>query len=221
MKTLITLSIFSLFTVSVSAQTSDTAKVVKSKFTIAMEKQVAILDTAFTPGTMQQCFNSLERISNAEKSEWLPNYYMAYCLVMEAYTSETSKTDDYCDKAEKLLDRADSLKGEASEIFVVRAMIASARIMVDPRSRGAKYGRLSSTLLDSAEAHNANNPRIYMTRGSGVYYTPPMFGGGKGKAKPILEEAIKKYDAFVPANTIVPHWGKFHTQQLLDDCNKK
>lgn len=210
-----------LLIATLSFSQTDTAKAVKSKYVIGMEKQVAILDTAFTPATMQKCYNSLERIANVEKAEWLPNYYMAYCLVMQAYQVETSQVDGYCDHANQLLDRADSLKGDASEIFVMRAMVASARIMVDPRTRGAKYGKLSSTLLDSAQVHNAANPRIALTRGTGVYYTPPMFGGGKAKAKPLFEESIQKYESFVPASSIAPHWGKARAQQLLADCNKK
>jgi hypothetical protein len=220
MKNTILISALALITLNGFAQT-DTSKTVKSKYTVGMEKQVTILDTAFTPATMQKCYNAFERIANAEKAEWLPDYYMAYCLVMQAYQVESSQVDGYCDHASQLLDRADSLKGDASEIFVMRAMVASARIMVDPRSRGARYGKISSTFLDSAEVHNANNPRIYLTRASGLYYTPPMFGGGKNKAKPVLEESIKKYDAFVPTSTIMPHWGRVRAQQLLNDCNKK
>ena len=220
MKNRILLSASLLLTLTISAQL-DTLPTAKSKYVVGMEKQVTILDTAFTPATMIKCYNSFERIANVEKGEWLPNYYMAYCLVMQAYQVESSQVDGYCDRANSLLDRADSLKGDASEIFVLRAMAASARIMVDPRSRGAKYGMMSSTLLDSAQVHNANNPRIPLTRGSGVFYTPPMFGGGKNKAKPLFEDSIKKYETFVPVSTIAPHWGKFRAQQMLNECNKK
>ena len=199
------------------AQTDTT----KSKYVLSMEKQVAILDTAYTAATMQKNYNSFERISNVEKKEWLPDYYMAYCLVMQAYQIGASQIDSYCDRANGLLDRADSLKGDKSEIYVMRAMVASARIMVDPRTRGAKYGKISSMYLDSAEVHNANNPRITLNRATGLYYTPPMFGGGKAKAKPVFEESIKKYEAFKPSSSISPRWGKGRAQLLLAECNKK
>jgi hypothetical protein len=208
-----------LFSVSGFAQ--DTTKLSNPKYVAAMEKQVATLDTAYTPATMQKTYNAIERIGNAEKSEWLPDYYMAYCLVMQAYQAEASQVDNYCDRATIMVNRADSLKGDASEIYVMRAMITSARIKVDPRSRGAKYSKISSAYLDTAETKNPANPRIYLTRGSALFYTPPMFGGGKNKAKPVLEDAIKKYDAWVPKNKIDPHWGRFHAQQMLDECNKK
>ena len=207
------------FSLTAFAQT-DTTTLHNPKYIAVMEKQVAILDTAYTPATMQKTYNTLERIGNAEKTEWLPDYYMAYCLVMQAYQTEASQIDSYCDRAMQVLNHADSLKGDASEIYVMRAMVASARIMVDPRSRGAKYGKISSAYLDSAEAKNPANPRIYLTRGSGIFYTPAMFGGGKNKAKPVLEDAIKKYDAFVPKSTIDPRWGKIRAQKMLEDCNK-
>jgi hypothetical protein len=207
--------------IAVTGFAQDTLQAAKSKYEIGMEKQVATLDTAFAPATMQKCYNSIERIANVEKKEWLPDYYMAYCLVMQAYQVEASQVDGYCDRANLLLDRADSLKGDASEIFVMRAMVASARIMVDPRTRGAKYGKMSSTFLDSAQVHNPANPRIALTRGTGVYYTPPMFGGGKAKAKPLFEESIQKYATFVPASSIAPHWGKARAEKLLADCSKK
>ncbi len=214
-------SAFILFSVSIAAQTSDTTKkAMDPKFVSAMEKQVAILDTAFAPATLQNCYNSIERIANVAKTEWLPDYYMAYCLIMQSYSAESSKVDDYCDKAEQLIKRADSISPKNSEIYVLRSMCSSARIMVNPMRRGAKFGKIASAYLDTAQTIDANNPRIYLMRAQGYYYTPPAFGGGKDKAKPILEDDIKKYEAFVPASTIHPHWGKARAQQLLDDCNK-
>src|SRR5574337_767054 len=211
--------ILSLFVcLTASAQTDTTH--LSPKFVTAMEKQVAILDTAFTPATLQQCYNAIERIGNAEKKEWLPPYYMAYCLVLQSYSQETSKIDDYCDNAAKLLDRADSLSPNNSEIYVLRSMCASARIRVNPMTRGAKYGRESGEWLGKAEAADSTNPRIYLVRGTGLFYTPPAFGGGKDKAKPVLQESLDKYATFVPTSTIHPHWGKQRAQQMLDECNK-
>src|ERR1700742_1919152 len=111
MKQFLFIPAFLFFAFSLTAQTADTSKkTANPKFTSAMEKQVAILDTAFNPATLQNCFNSLERIANAEKTEWLPDYYMAYCLLLESYSDNGKKADDYCDKALQLINRADSLK---------------------------------------------------------------------------------------------------------------
>jgi hypothetical protein len=216
------LLIAGLFTAAICTAQADTSKKMLSpKYVEAMTKNIAIADTAFTLPSLQQAYNGFERVSGAEKSEWLPAYYMAYCLVMESYLDKGKNADDYCDKAWKLLDRADSISPNNAEIYALRAMCVSARIRVNPMSRGAKYGRESSEWLDKAQLLDASNPRIYLLRGEGVYYTPSAFGGGKENAKPVFEEAIKKYNTFVPATSLHPHWGKTRAQMMLDDCNKK
>jgi hypothetical protein len=45
--------------------------------------------------------------------------------------------------------------------------------------------------------------------------TPENLGGGPKAAKPIAEECIKKYNAFVPENSIAPNWGKSQAEKLL------
>lgn len=214
MKTILTL-VLTAFAGWAIAQTDTT-----SKFYLAMKKQVAMIDTARTLPTYQQAYNGFERISNAEKKEWLPGYYMAYCLIMESYMDDSKKTDDYCDKATNLLNRADSLSPDNSEILVLRALCASARIRVNPMSRGAKYGKESNEWLAKAEKADSLNPRIYLLRGQGLYYTPAAFGGGKDKAQPVLEESLRKYDAFKPASGIHPNWGRPRAVQMLDECKK-
>jgi hypothetical protein len=213
MKNLITLSAVVFLFLGANAQSNP-------KYVAAMEKQVAIIDTAYTEATMQAVYNSLERIGNNEKSEWLPSYYMAYCLVMQSYFVPTKKVDDLCDRADALLDKADSLKPNNSEIFVVRSMICGARIRVNPMARGSKFGAKSSEWLEKAQQSDSLNPRIPLMRGQGLFYTPPAFGGGKDKAKPILEDAVKKFDAFKPADTIAPRWGRQRAVQLVAECNK-
>jgi hypothetical protein len=48
-----------------------------------------------------------------------------------------------------------------------------------------------------------------------------MFGGGKDKAKPSFEKALKLYETFVPASTIAPNWGKRSTEYFLKKCDEK
>lgn len=192
-----------------------------TKYYAAMKKQVAIIDTSFSLPSLQLAYNGFERISNAEKKEWLPPYYMAYCLITESYLDEVNKADNYCDQASKLLDRADSLSPNNCEIYVLRSLCASARIRVNPMTRGAKFGKESGEWLGKAKGIDSLNPRISLLQGQGLFYTPSAFGGGKDKAKPVLEDALKKYDAFKPASGIHPHWGRFRAQMLLKECDKQ
>lgn len=191
-----------------------------TKFMTAMKKSVAMLDTAKTKSGLQQSLNGFERVAGAAKTEWLPKYYMAYCYLLMSYTDAVSMTDDYCDKADAQLHLADSLSPNNSEIYTLKALAASARIRVSPMSRGAQYGGQSAALTAKAKELDPKNPRPYFLDGQGKYYTPAAFGGGKDKAKPLFEEAIKKYGEFTPYSVVSPHWGKEKAQQMLDECNK-
>jgi hypothetical protein len=213
MKKLFILSILVAAGLCVSAQ--------NKKYIAAMEKNIAALDTTRDAATLQNLANNFERIAGAEKTEWLPNYYTAYCYVNMTYSVKGDQIDTYCDKAETYLKKADSVSPNNSEIYTLKAQIASARISVNPMSRGQKYGTESAELREKAKEFDKTNPRPYYLEGTGYFYTPPMFGGGKGKAKPSFEKALKLYETFTPASTIAPNWGKKSTEYFLKKCEEK
>ena len=129
--------------------------------------------------------------------------------------------DTYCDKAEGFLKKADSLSPNNSEIYTLKAQIASARISVSPMTRGQKYGTMAGEIREQAKKMDPTNPRPYFLEGTGFYYTPPMFGGGKDKAKPSFERALTLFDTFKPASSIAPHWGRKGTERFLKLCDEK
>jgi hypothetical protein len=213
MKKLLLITIISCMSAGVYAQSK--------KYVTAMEKNVAILDTTGSMNGYQQAANSFERVANAEKKEWLPSYYIAFCNVMMAgIESKGDMVDAYCDKADRYLDIADSLSPNNSEVYTLKALVNSMRIKVNPMGRGAKYGTESGMNTSKAKELDPTNPRPYLLEGQGKMYTPPAFGGGKDKAVPILEEAVKKFEAFKPASKIAPHWGEAHAKKMLEECKK-
>src|SRR5215212_6185099 len=131
------------------------------KYQNAMKKNIAELETAMSKGAMPDLANSFERIAEAEKTQWLPYYYAAYCTVMNAFSEQDkSKSDGIADKAEQLVKKAEELAGsENSETCVIKSMIASAHMMVDPQSRFMQYGQASGINITKAKAMDPNNPR--------------------------------------------------------------
>ncbi|MRG47775.1 hypothetical protein GFS24_21810 [Chitinophaga sp. SYP-B3965] len=189
----------------------------------AMNQQVALLDSAsyFTQGGTQQLANTFERIAEAEKTQWLPYYYAAYCRVNEAFlTTDKSKVDEITDKAQLNIEKASALKGKDSEISCILSLIASARIGVDPMTRGMKYGMESGQHLEEAKKLNPENPRVPMLEGQALLYTPEAFGGSKSKAKEKFEEALLKFAADKPGDKITPHWGEAYTKMLMTELSK-
>lgn len=191
------------------------------KYITTMEKNVAELDTTRDAAKLQNLANNFERIAGAEKAEWLPGYYAAYCYANMAYSAKGETIDTYCDKAEAFLKKADSISPNNSEIYTLKAQIASARISVNPMTRGQKYGMQSAELREKAKELDKTNPRPYYLEGTSNFYTPPMFGGGKDKAKPAFEKALQLYETFKPASSISPNWGKNSTIYFLKECDKK
>jgi len=190
------------------------------KFVNAMKTNIAAIDTSFkTPQNLLALANNFERIATAEKNQWLPYYYAAFCLVNYTYMEQDkSKVDAIADKATLLLNKADSLQPDNSEISCVKSMIASAHMMVDPMQRYMTYGQEGAIQLENAINQDANNPRPYFLRGQGLKYTPEQFGGGCKTATEQLQLAMDKYAVFKPASDIAPNWGKQRTETLLNEC---
>ena len=192
------------------------------KYAPAMKKNIALLDSAVQKGTARELANNFERIGDAEKTQWLPYYYAAYCQVMAAYTEkDKSKVDPIADKAEELITKAEAIAGkENSETAVIKSMIASSHMMVDPQGRYMKYGAASGANIEKAKALDPTNPRPVYLEAQTAFYTPESFGGGKAVAKPLFEKAIAMFDTFKPESELHPAWGKYLAQYFLSQVSK-
>ena len=192
------------------------------KYVPAMKKNIAMLDSAMQKGNAKELANNFERIGDAEKNQWLPYYYAAYSLVLTTYTEkDKSKIDPVADKAEELITKAEAIAGkENSETAVIKSMIASAHLMVDPQSRYMQYGAISASNIEKAKALDPTNPRPFYLEAQAKLYTPEAFGGGKAIAKPVFEKALAMFDTFKPASELHPAWGKSAAQYFLAMANK-
>lgn len=193
------------------------------KYMKAMEQLVPAVDTTRNADGLTNLANSFQRIADAEKNQWLPYYYAALTNVTAAYMMNmgqlgmADKTDPYADKAETLLNKADELSKDNSEIYCVRKMIASLRLMGDPQNRYMTYGPAAEEALVKAKSLNPANPRVTLLEAQDKFFTPEQFGGSKTEAKKLFEEAIKKYETFKPETSIHPTWGMKQAQYFLSE----
>ncbi len=191
------------------------------KYTKAMETNIAMLDSALGKGGMAALSNTFERIGDAEKTQWLPYYYASYCAIMNALTSkDQTKNDPIADRSEQLIKKAEAIVGkESSEISVIKSMIASAHMMVDPQARYQQYGAASMSEIAKAKALDPTNPRPVILEAQAKFYTPEAFGGGKAPAKELFTKALKMFDTFKPETSLHPAWGKATTMYFLSQYN--
>lgn len=190
------------------------------KYVASMKANIAAIDTSFkNPQNLLDLANKFERIAVAEKNQWLAYYYAAFCQVNYTYMEkDKTKVDAIADKATELIDKADALQPNNSEISCIKSMIASAHMMVNPMQRFQEYGPEAQSFLEAAMQQDATNPRPEYLKGQGLKYTPEQFGGGCATAKPVLQSALDKYGKFVPASDIHPNWGKQRTEAMIAEC---
>lgn len=205
------LILFFLLAVSFQANYAQDEKYIK-----AVEKNMAMMDTAKNASEYLELSNNFERIAKAEKSKWIPYYYSAYCQVIANFIdTDKEKRDVYLEKAENLIAAADSLQPENSEIYTLKGLIAQGRMAVDPMQRWQKYGAASSGYLQKAKELDTANPRPDYLIGQSLLYIPEAFGGGKAKALPLLNDSMAKYKVFKPESSISPNWGEKALEAVL------
>jgi DNA-directed RNA polymerase subunit N (RpoN/RPB10) len=184
-----------------------------------MKQNLQLLDSAKSPQDYNEVAASFERVADAEKTQWLPYYYAAYATVVGSFKlNKATKTDELADKAQELIDKADALDNKNVEILCVKSMILSSRIMVDVMTRGAQYGPASAGFLQQAVAIDKTNPRPFLLLGQSLMYTPEFWGGGKAKARPLLQTAVANFRTFKPLSELHPSWGAQMADVLLAQC---
>ncbi|MEP7253009.1 MAG: hypothetical protein ABI683_11540 [Ginsengibacter sp.] len=187
------------------------------RYIAAMKSNIAMVDSMMLKKNSAELANNFERIADAEKTQWLPYYYAGYCKIVQAYNEpDNSKKDAIADKSKELIDKAEAALGkENSEIDVIKSMIATARMMVDPQSRYMTYGPESADYIEKAKSLDATNPRPVLLEAEGKFYTPEQFGGGKDVAKESFDKAKELFSKFQPEAELYPTWGNGALQYFL------
>jgi hypothetical protein len=127
----------------------------------------------------------------------------------------SSITDPLADNAEKLLNKAEEMSKDNAEIFCIRKMVHSLRMMGNPMNRYMTEGAKATEALEKAKALNPNVPRIYILEGQDKFYTPEQFGGSKAEAKLLFEKANEIFMTSKPGSSIEPQWGRSQVVYFL------
>lgn len=205
-----------IFTLLLSAVTL-AALAQNPKYVERMKANIAALDTVRSPEELIALSAAFERIGDAEKNQWLPYYYASLAQVWRGFRDREGDKDAIATQATNLLNKAEALDKNA-ELEIVRNMIATIQMLVDPASRYMTYGIQASNALSAAKKMDANNPRVYYLEGQSLLGTPPQYGGGKDKAKPVLQKSIELFATQKPASELHPSWGKYAAEKALEQC---
>ncbi len=160
-----------------------------------------------------------ERIAGAEKSSWLPNYYVGLVNTLSVFTEkDRTKIDLLLTKAQDAVD-IEMIKDQSnSELYVLQALIYTGYVVADPMTNGMKYSGKVMEAYAKAKALNPNNPRAIF--GEADY----QLGGAKWTGvdtKPLCEQvnkAIELFGTFKPETPFSPKWGLERALEVQKTC---
>jgi hypothetical protein len=195
-------------------------KVTAQDYKPTLAKVFATFDTSQDQNVRIEQRNKLTLIAKKWNNEWTAHYYVALSNAMLSFDEKDGdKRDAYLDEADKERETALSiLKKENDETFVLAAMIANARLAVNPPSRWMKYGKVFSSNIESAKELNPDNPRMYFLQGMAKFHTPRAFGGGKKAAQPYFEKAETLFPKQAERDITKPYWGRQKNTFFLAQC---
>ena len=193
-----------------------TAGAQSDKYTQTMQKNIALLDSAKSVDQLQSLAGTFDRIGDAEKTQWLPYYYAALAQTWIGWMPATTDKDGNAQKINAYLAKAEAIEKNA-ETYAVENMAATQQMLVDPSTRWATNGKDAGEALQKGLALDPNNPRLYYLQAMSLFGTPPQFGGGKDKAKPVFEKSIALYKSTQP-KPLYPTWGQKQAEDMLAQC---
>jgi len=187
----------------------------------AMKKQVTAMKTIQTLEESQAVTNAFLRISEAKPEEWLPLYYAAYLQTTVVFRFEVDK-DQYLDQAMTLVEKAEKIAVDNSEITAMKGYVVMGKISLDPASRGQSLSPQAMQLFGKAISLDRENPRALMLMSQMEQGMAQFFGSGPEKACGLAKNAIELYskeETKVSDGYLLPTWGKAQAEQVAKACN--
>jgi tetratricopeptide (TPR) repeat protein len=198
------------YTLNANAQSQEYLRV--------MKENIHVLDSVSNSNSIISIAKQFEEISNTEVREWLPLYYAAYGLLKAAFEVQNNdKRDELTDRAIEIIEKALVFAPSESELYALMGFSCISKMNTGSVFRAITYLPKSRQVLNKAKQLNPANPRPYYLLASIIYYTPKIYGGGKEKAMPLLNEALDKFNKFNPVNAIMPIWGRTECLNLITE----
>ena len=207
MKKVITLFVL-LATVAVGAQ---------GKFEEGMGKAFDL----WKQGKNDEASAMFERIASAEKSSWLPNYYVALVNTTSAFgTTDKDRVSALLTKAQAALD-IEMAKDEVNpELLVMQAMIHTAWIAFDPMTNGMALSGKVMELYTKAQVIAPENPRVVFCKAEFEIGGAKYFGNDIKPMCAQIDRAVDLFAKFKPASPFHPKWGLDRALAAQQECKK-
>ena len=194
-----------------------------SPYQKAMKKEIARVIVADSISRLQQSANAFSRIAELNAKEWQPLYYgaLAYTYQGLARSLTLDQKDAALAKAEELVNKADGISPDNSEIITLKGFILMAKVSADPGSRGQSLSGQVMATYGKALSIDSKNPRALGLLAQMEFGMAQFFGNGTEKACGLAKQSLAIFasqDEEALKTNMQPTWGRSVTEQLVKRC---
>lgn len=208
MNKIITLIIL-VFTVNISAQTQ-------------YEKGMTKAFELWSANKTTEAAQLFERISKAEKDNWLPSYYAATIEILESFQiKDEAQLTAKLTKAQEFLDTAKSISPENPEILITQALLNVAYIVFDGQKYGMTMSMKNAALYEKALKLAPNNPRVILSKAESDMGAARFFGQSTEPFCNDVKRAIKLGKEEKINEKFYPRFNVQRAEQVLQKCLNK
>jgi len=181
------------------------------------EKSMGQAMSLWQPGEIQKASALLERISQAERGNWIPAYYQAMILTTASFREKDKEAQTkYIQSAEDILNN--STQDNNSEWLVLRAMNKTAFMVTDPMTKAKELSPIIIGLYKKALAITPSNPRAALGLAEFQINAKKYFNQETSKECEDVRKALSLFNEEKPTAPFTPSWGKDRAEQILKEC---
>lgn len=170
-------------------------------------------------GNNTEAVATFERIASVEKTNWLPNYYIAFINTIDVFVAnDKTKIPAMLTKAQDAIDNATVISPNNPEIMVVQAMLYTAILVQDPMTNGQKYGAMAMEQYNKALIIDPKNPRVLFSKAEFEIGGAKYWGTDTKPMCQAIAKSIELFANFKPETPFHPSWGLDRAQQALISC---
>ena len=170
-------------------------------------------------GNSTEALVQFEKIASVEKTNWLPNYYIALINTTQAFgEQDKTKMLSLIESAQKAQDFCNDLAMDNPEVLVMQAMIHTASIVYDPMTNGQELSGDVMYILNKAYKIAPENPRVVFQKASFEIGMAQYFGQDTKPMCAQIEKSIELFATFKPETAFHPSWGLDKAQEAVKAC---
>lgn len=160
-----------------------------------------------------------ERIAVAEKTSWLPNYYIGLINALEALNPKNKENmTALLAKSNGAIDTELEKNSNNVELIVVKCLAMTALLASDPMTYGMTMAPEITGMYMKASMVAPQNPRVILNKARFEMGGAKWSGADVKKICKDVERSIELFVNFKPETAFSPSWGADQVDVVLREC---